>query len=113
MKEITVNTIIQTLVDVESDFSDRIIPGGSSGTVVECYSNPEGYAVDVAIPDENFVGKFAYENVILMPEQFVVISDAQLYEHSAFYDSSLPDVSISEDFKKENKTEYSGTVHIK
>jgi hypothetical protein len=44
------------------------------GTVVECYENPEGYAVDIAIPDERLVGGFFYTNVILSPDQFEVAS---------------------------------------
>ena len=73
---------IKTLVDVQADFSthetsekhNRVIPKGAVGTVVECYENPEGYAVDIAIPDERLVGGFFYENVILSPNQFEVVS---------------------------------------
>jgi hypothetical protein len=64
---------IKTTVEVQSDFSQRVIPVGTEGTVVECYENPEGYAVDLALPDEKLVGGFDYENVILQPNQFVVI----------------------------------------
>jgi hypothetical protein len=62
---------------VTSDFSDRNIPKETIGTVVECYDNPEGYAVDLAIPDDTNIGEFAYENVILTPVQFRVVSVAQ------------------------------------
>ena len=61
---------IITLSDVSTDFGKRIIPKGTQGTIVECYENPEGYAVDLAIPDDRLVGGFDYENVILTPEQF-------------------------------------------
>ena len=64
---------IKTTVEVQSDFSERIIPAGTQGTVVECYDHPEGYAVDLALPDDKLIGSFAYENVILRPDQFVVI----------------------------------------
>ena len=64
---------IKTLKAVQAEFRDRIIPAGTEGTVVECYDNPEGYAVDLAIPDSRQVGGFMYENVILTPEQFDVI----------------------------------------
>ncbi len=75
---------IKTLVDVQADFSTHetfdkdscVIPKGALGTVVECYENPEGYAVDIAIPDEGLVGGFFYTNVILSPDQFKVISIA-------------------------------------
>lgn len=64
---------IITLVDVNGDFSERLIPKGTRGTVVECYHDPqEGYAVDLAIPDPSLVGGSDYENVILYPEQFAV-----------------------------------------
>jgi hypothetical protein len=71
-KTITANTFIQTIVEVSSDFSDRMIPKGTFGTIIECYESPEGYAVDLAIPDENWVGEWAYENVILTPTQFII-----------------------------------------
>ncbi len=73
---------IKTLMDVQADFSTQemsdkdnsVIPKGAVGTVVECYENPEGYAVDIAIPDERLVGGFFYTNVILSPDQFEVVS---------------------------------------
>ncbi len=73
---------IKTLVDVKADFlthemsdeDNSAIPKGTLGTVVECYENPEGYAVDIAIPDERLVGGFFYTNVILSPDQFEVVS---------------------------------------
>ncbi|UBF27784.1 DUF4926 domain-containing protein [Kovacikia minuta CCNUW1] len=65
---------ITTLTDIRVDFGSRIIPKGTLGTVVECYQQPEGYAVDLAIPDERLVGNFEYENVTLNPEQFAVLS---------------------------------------
>lgn len=79
MRNIQINSKIQTLVDIESDFSEQIIPKGSIGIVVECYEKPEGYAVDIPIPDERFVGDFTYENVILTPDQFSVLNDVQMY----------------------------------
>jgi hypothetical protein len=65
---------MKTLVPIEADFSNAEIPAGTEGTVVECYSSPEGYAVDLAIPDDSLVGGFRYENVILKPDRFVVIT---------------------------------------
>lgn len=75
---------IKTLMDVQADFSthetsdkdNSVIPKGALGTIVECYENPEGYAVDIAIPDERLVGGFFYTNVILSPDQFEVVSTA-------------------------------------
>ncbi|GAP97376.1 hypothetical protein [Leptolyngbya sp. NIES-2104] len=65
---------IQTLVDVSSDFNDRPIPSGTIGTIVECYTHPEeGYAVDLRIANPALIGEATYENVILQPEQFIVI----------------------------------------
>jgi len=46
-----INDSIQTLKDLTADFSDLIIVKGTIGAVVECYDNPEGYAVDLAIPN--------------------------------------------------------------
>jgi AbrB-like transcriptional regulator len=65
---------VRISVSVPADFSERVIPKGTVGTIVECYENPEGYAVDLAIPDQKLVGDFDYENVILKSNQFEVIS---------------------------------------
>jgi hypothetical protein len=69
--------LIKTLVDLRSDFSDRVIPAGTVGTVVEAYERPrEGYAVDLAIPDAESAGGSSYENLVLYPLQFVVVRKA-------------------------------------
>lgn len=68
---------IKTLVPITADgikFSE-----GTLGAVVESYSNPEGYAVDLAIPDNKLVGGFRYHNVILTPEQFTVVEQYDDY----------------------------------
>ncbi len=83
MEKIIANSKVQILEDVQSDFSESLIPAGTVGTVVEYYENPEGYAIDLAIPDENMAGGFTYENVILTPEQFIVISGIQENSYSA------------------------------
>jgi hypothetical protein len=64
---------VRTIVDVRSEFRDLVIPAGSEGYIVEVYSDPEGYAVDLAIPRPDLVGGKAWENVVLTPDQFVVI----------------------------------------
>jgi hypothetical protein len=64
---------IEILVEVEAEFGNRFIPKGTLGTVVECYKNPERYAVDLGIPNQNLVGGFEYENVILSAEQLTVV----------------------------------------
>lgn len=65
---------IETLVDISLDNGNRILPKGLRGTVVECYDEPqEGYAVDLAIPDQSSISGFDYENVILFPEQFELV----------------------------------------
>ncbi|OCQ98490.1 hypothetical protein BCD67_07980 [Oscillatoriales cyanobacterium USR001] len=64
---------IQTLIELPDESSDLMIPKGTLGAIVECYDHPEVYAVDLAIPNEKFVGGFAYINIILYPEQFEVI----------------------------------------
>ncbi|HEY9704437.1 MAG TPA: hypothetical protein V6C58_18455 [Allocoleopsis sp.] len=69
-----INDSIQTLIAINAEFSDLIIPKGTIGAVVECYENPEGYAIDLMIPNPQIIGGFTYENVILSPEQFIVIT---------------------------------------
>jgi hypothetical protein len=67
---------IKTLVDIPADFGKSLIPKGTIGTVIECYERPkEGYAVDLTILSETGEPGFDYENVILYPEQFSVVSD--------------------------------------
>jgi hypothetical protein len=67
---------VRTSDDVQSDFAERVIPRGTAGTVVECYDEPEGYAVDLALPDERLVGGSTYVNVVLRPDQFDVVEPA-------------------------------------
>ena len=43
---------IVTLFDFSTDFGKQIIPKGTQVTIVECYENPEEYAVDLAIPND-------------------------------------------------------------
>ena len=70
-----INETIKTTEDVKSDFSDTIIPAGTIGTIVECYTQPEeGYSVDLAIPNSTLVGEYSYENVILYPDQFITVN---------------------------------------
>lgn len=71
---------VETLVNLTSDFSDRIVPAGTQGGVVEVYEEPEGYAVDLAIAAPELAGGNDYENIILKPDQFVVISKANMDE---------------------------------
>lgn len=71
--------IVALAEDVPSDFSEGMIPQGTRGTVVERYEQPEeGYSVDLAIPDDALVGGFRYENVVLLPEQFIVQKSGQV-----------------------------------
>ena len=74
----TINDLIQTLIDITADFSDLIIPKGTIGAIVECYPNPEAYAIDLMISNPKVIGGFTYENVILSPEQFIVISSQSI-----------------------------------
>jgi hypothetical protein len=69
---------IITLIDISSHRHKQIIPQGTKGTIVECYNNPEGYSVDLAIPDTRWVGGFDYENVILTPEQFTIVNSVNI-----------------------------------
>jgi len=72
---------IQTLNDINADFADSVIPKGTLGAVVECYTNPEAYAIDLMIPNPKLIGGFTYENVILSPEKFIVITSQLLAEY--------------------------------
>lgn len=75
-----VNDRVRILVDVEADFSAELIPSGTEGVIVEVYEDPEGYAVDLAIPDDSLAGGYRYENVILRPEQFDVVKEEMTEE---------------------------------
>lgn len=66
--------LVRSLVPVQSDFgSPRIIPAGSTGTVVYCYDEPEAYAVDLEIPNLARSSGRDFENVVLTPDQFEVV----------------------------------------
>ena len=65
---------IITLVDIKTNSAMSIIPKGTKGSIVECYENPEGYAVDLAIADDSLITGYDYENVILYSQQFKVIN---------------------------------------
>ncbi|MFQ6043635.1 MAG: hypothetical protein ACE5PV_22505 [Candidatus Poribacteria bacterium] len=70
---------IELLVDIKSEFRNKTIKKGTRGVIVECYSKPiEGYAVDLSIPNEDLVGGYEYENVILFPHQFVLDGSSEL-----------------------------------
>jgi hypothetical protein len=56
---------VRTTVVVKSEFSTRLYPVNTEGTVVECYEDPDSYAVDLAVPDDTFVGGYAYDNLVL------------------------------------------------
>lgn len=66
---------VKTLVDIQGLPKERTVPAGTIGVVVEVYesSEGEGYAVDFALPNDSFVGGFAYANAYLEPDQFEVI----------------------------------------
>lgn len=63
---------IETLVEIPLESSEAIAPKGVRGAIVECYDDPEMYAVDLAIRDRRFAGGLAYHNVVLTPDQFDV-----------------------------------------
>ena len=65
---------IRLLEEVPGDFPGRrVIPKGTTGVIVEAYTNPEMYAVDLSIPSKELVGGFTYENVMLRRDQFELI----------------------------------------
>lgn len=100
-----VNSMVQTLVDVKSDFSEYVIPKGSIGRIVECYDKPQGCAVDVPIPDERLVGECRYENVMLAPDQFVVLDEGQIYQLLfRSYNVRQPSSRAEEESAKKTKT---------
>ncbi len=70
---------IKLLVDINSEFRKKNVKKGTKGVIVECYSQPiEGYAVDLSIPNEDLVGGYEYENVILFPHQFALDGSSEL-----------------------------------
>ncbi|MGB3533764.1 MAG: DUF4926 domain-containing protein [Microcoleaceae cyanobacterium] len=67
---------IEIITDIKIKFSQRSIPQGTIGTIIECYKYPkESYSVDLTIPDSTVSGGFDYENLILSPEQFIVANN--------------------------------------
>ena len=73
--EIVVYDGVRTLVDVVSNFPPaRTVPAGTEGTVVECYRDPEGYVVDLSIPDDSVVGGVDFDTATLRRDQFELVS---------------------------------------
>lgn len=68
-----IDDAVEVTAPVASEFSDEVFPAGTRGVVVECYEDPEGYSVDLAIPAPHLVGECRYENVILEPSQFRIV----------------------------------------
>jgi hypothetical protein len=66
---------IRTTVDIRSEARQRIFPAGTFGVIVERYTEPEGYAVDLGIPSKEFVGGYEWDNLILYPHQFVYVDE--------------------------------------
>lgn len=66
---------VRLLVDVPAFASDRdVIPAGTLGVVIEAYETPvEGYAVDTSIPIHEEPSGYEYDNVLLYPDQFIVV----------------------------------------
>jgi len=65
---------VETLMALRADFSRRMIPAGTRGTVVERYRDPEGYAVDLELSDDRLAGGgVRFENLVLRPAQFRVV----------------------------------------
>jgi len=79
---------IELLVDIKSEFRNKTIKKGTKGVIVESYSEPiEGYAVDLSIPNEDLVGGYEYENVILFPHQFALDGSSELkYSECSLFD---------------------------
>ena len=62
---------IRLLVAVAGHY-EKIVPAGTRGVVLECYSNPEGYIVDISIPDPNELSGYRYDCIEVAPEQFEI-----------------------------------------
>lgn len=72
----SVHSLIRTVTEVKSDFSDTVYPTGTRGTIVEAYQDPEMYYVDLAIPDDESVTGWTYDHVTLSSHQFEVLHDS-------------------------------------
>jgi hypothetical protein len=66
--------VIRTTAPIDGDFDTETYRSGLLGDVVEAYLEPrESYAVDLAIPDSRLAGGYRYANVVIEPDQFVVV----------------------------------------
>lgn len=64
---------VRLLAELQGDFGEHV-PQGTEGAVIEVFTNPEGYMIDVAIPDDSKDGGYRYDCVTVHPDQFDVIS---------------------------------------
>jgi hypothetical protein len=76
MMKARVDDRIKTTIDVPGFVIKGIIPKGTEGIIIEAYNQPtEGYAVDMNVVDENAPNGYTYDNVVLFPDQFVVVEE--------------------------------------
>jgi hypothetical protein len=68
--KIMTNCTIRTIVEIRGEYLNQVIPAGTEGIIIECYEDPEAYAVDIALPDPKNDGEFLYDNLYLYPKQF-------------------------------------------
>jgi hypothetical protein len=72
------DSTIKTIVEIQGEHLSQVIPVGTEGTIIECYENPEAYAVDIELPDPENDDEFLYDNLYLCPKQFEVIKTIHL-----------------------------------
>ena len=68
------NDEISLLVALEGNY-EKLLPVGTRGVVLECYEKPEGYIVDLWIPDATQIGGNRYDCITVLPEQIEVVLD--------------------------------------
>ena len=64
---------VRTVVDVRSEATGAVIPAGTFGVIVESYSDPDVYSVDLGIPSPEWAGGHDWDHVTLYPGQFVFV----------------------------------------
>jgi hypothetical protein len=66
---------VELVTDITNGFRDEVVPQGTQGTIVHRFDCPEGYAVDITLPDPTAPNEVVYDNIIVTPDQFIVLDN--------------------------------------
>jgi hypothetical protein len=64
---------IISLVPIEDDFSDKIVPAGTLGIIEEYYKDSEQCAITLYLPNKDLIGSIEYIFCVAYLDEFKII----------------------------------------